>query len=286
MLRRICCLTILTFTSVGCVSQVPKKEKAILPADCQLTLDDASIIFTQLELNDGCVITFSPTVQNAEIVIETLTLHGQSTIDLSPRESIAGVPGKPPTPPQALNNPPTQTGQNGSAGVNGQPGFPGTNLHLTVETLVAVDGSLWIKTDGGPGSPGGPGGDGAKGAGPLTSGTHCYDGGAGGNGGPGGTGGQGGSTAKVLITVGPKTIAANQTPGVAPSARPTSATIPGAVVAAGSAGPGGAGGSPGGSGGPGGEGRSCHFPATDAHPGPNGLNGPNGSPGSQGIFVP
>ena len=89
----------------------------------------------------------------------------------------------------------------------------------------------------------------------------------------GGNDGPGGDTTKVVLVVGPKTIAANRTPGLSPSSRPADADIDGAIVAAGSPGAGGRPG-PGGNGGPGGEGISCHFPASDAHVGPNGPQGP------------
>ena len=202
---------------------------------------------------------------------------------------VPGAAGKPATPGQARNDPPTQRGSDGTAGTDGQTGAAGIALKLSIINITATDGSLWIKTDGGAGSGGGPGGDGAKGAGPATSGTHCYDGGAGGNGGRGGNGGKGGNTAKVNITIGTQTggvqtIVANLTPGTAPSQRPSSANLPGVVVAAGSPGPGGLGG-PAGNGGPGGEGRSCRFPASDANPGPGGHRGPDGSPGPPGDFV-
>jgi hypothetical protein len=300
MLKRVWWVALLTTTSLTTsltsLSQVVhptlapapgarKTMRAVLPEDCKLELDDGSILFTELEINDGCVVTFESSISDADIVVQKLILHGNSTIDLFPKIIYTPVLMKPPTPPQASNNPPSQRGQNGARGSAGVPGSPGINLKLNVVQLVATDGSLWIKTDGSPGFAGGPGGDGAKGAGPATSGTNCHNGGDGGDGGPGGNGGPGGATAKVVLTVGARSVLANRTPGVSPSLRPADANIPGAVVAAGSPG---AGGQPGlgGSGGPEGEGRTCHFPATDAHPGAHGHNGPNGSPGPIGTFVP
>jgi hypothetical protein len=279
------CAATLAGSSLNCVAQQPKKTKAILPDNCHLQLDDGAIYFTELEVADGCLIYFGPTVTHADVVVDKLTLHGKSTIDLSPRPYwVANAPGKPPTPPQAGNTPPTQRGQDGAPGGNGLPGISGTALKLTVHSPVADDGSLWIQTDGFRAAPGGSGGDGAKGAGPNTSGFKCYDGGAGGNGGHGGNGGTGGDTAQVLLTIGPRAVAANRTDGVAPSARPAAADLPGAVVIAGSPGAGGGPGD-GGSGGPGGEGRKCGPPATEAKPGPNGHSGPPGTPGQPGNFA-
>jgi hypothetical protein len=268
-----------------CFAQEPKQVRAVLPPNTTLKLDEASIYFSELEMNDGDVIYFDPSITSAELVVAKLTLHGKSTIDLSPKAQVPGVTGKPPTPAQARNDPPTQRGSDGTAGTNGQVGAPGVGLKLTVEKLVADDGSLWVDTDGGPGAPGGPGGDGAKGAGPATSGVHCYDGGAGGNGGHGGNGGKGGNTSRVILKIGDQVIPPNRTNGFAPSARPSAANIPGAVVVAGSPGAGGLG-NVGGNGGPGGEGRSCHFPASDAHPGPGGHRGADGSQGPPGDFAP
>jgi hypothetical protein len=48
-------------------------------------------------------------------------------------------------------------------------------LDITIQTLIATDGSLWIKTDGNAGGAGGEGGDGAEGARPNTGGAQCYD---------------------------------------------------------------------------------------------------------------
>ncbi len=275
-------LSIMSTFSFG---QQPAQSRAVLPPNTTLKLDDGTIFFSELELNDGDVIYFDPTINSAEIVVQTLTLHGKSTIDLSPTVQVPGPAGRPATPTQARNDPPTQRGSDGTPGANGQTGAAGTALKLSVVSVVANDGSLWIKTDGGAGEPGGPGGDGAKGAGPLTSGVHCYDGGAGGNGGRGGNGGKGGNTSKVTIKIADQQISGNRTPGVAPSLRPISANLVGAVVAAGSPGAGAQGGVAG-NGGPGGEGRSCHFPASDAHPGPNGHKGTDGTVGAPGDFVP
>lgn len=192
MLKHICCVVLLVAANFASFAQAPdgarKKMHASLPENCKLELDDGSILFKELEIDDGCVVNFGASVTSADVVVQKLILHGNSTIDLSPRNVSLPVPGKPGTPQQARNNPPTQRGQVGTRGGNGANGPSGTNLKLTVEALDATDGALWIRTDGSAGGAGGPGGDGAKGsAGPFT-GTHCYDGGPGGDGGAGGTG--------------------------------------------------------------------------------------------------
>jgi hypothetical protein len=271
---------------IGVNAQYP--QRAILPANCELKLKDAAIAFLGLELNDGCIVYFDPSIKLANVTVVTLTLHGKSTIDLTPRVTLPPAPGKSPTPPQPGNSLLSQKGIDGSRGGDGS---AGTELNINVQTLIATDGSLWIKTDGTAGGAGGEGGDGAKGSGPNITGTHCYDGGTGGNGGRGGNGGKGGDTARVTLKIGqntPNPVKPTQTKDVAPSTRPDSANSPGVIIVAGAPGPGGPGGrgGRGGDGGDGGEGRECHFPASDANPGPNGSDGPAGSPGVNGQFIP
>ena len=139
-------------------------QRAILPANSELKLKDAAITFLGLELNDGCVVYFDPAMKLANVTVITLTLHGKSTIDLTPRLTLPPVPRKPPTPPQPSNG---LFAQRGSDGTRGGDGTAGTELNINVETLGAMDGSLWIKTDG---TTGGEGGDGSKGPAPSTSG--------------------------------------------------------------------------------------------------------------------
>jgi len=260
-------------------------QRAILPANSELKLKDSAITFLGLELNDGCVVYFDPAIKLANVTVITLTLHGKSTIDLSPRLTLPPVPRKPPTPPQPSNG---LLVQRGSDGTRGGDGTAGTELNINVETLVATDGSLWIKTDGTAGGAGGEGGDGSKGPAASISGAHCSDGGPGGNGGRAGNGGRGGDTARVTLKIGRNTanlVKPTQTKDAAPSSRPDSAVSPGVIVVAGAPGPGGPGGR-GGRGGDGGEGKECYFPASDANPGPNGSDGTAGSSGPSGQFIP
>ena len=62
-------------------------QRAILPANCELNLKDAAILFSGLELNDGCIVYFDPSIEQVKLTVVTLTLHGRSTIDLTPRVS-------------------------------------------------------------------------------------------------------------------------------------------------------------------------------------------------------
>ena len=272
----------LTISPESVNAQYP--QRAILPANCELELKGAAIVFSGLELNDGCIVYFDSSMKQAKVTVDTLTLHGKSTIDLTPRVTLPPSPSKPPTPSQPGDGLPAENGSDGTKGADGR---AGTALNMNVQTVVAPDGALWIKTDGTAGGAGGEGGDGAKGAAAYNSGAHCYDGGAGGKGGRGGNGGKGGDTAEVTLKIGLNTpnVASTQTKGVAPSQRPDSASSVGVIVIAGAPGPGGPGGR-GGRGGNGGEGRECHFPASDANPGPNGSDGPAGIPGPNGQFIP
>jgi hypothetical protein len=280
------------FSIFGMMALLPnvvagQDKRIIVPANSELTLHDRTIAYLELELNEGSVLRFDPSIEKANITAVTLTLHGKSTIDLTPRVPLPDKAPKPPTPGQAIDvGPPhSQKGNDGSAGTLGGSGTSATELTLSVQNWTATDGSLWIRTDGTAGGPGGDGGDGAKGAGPNTSGLKCYDGGPGGNGGRGGNGGTGGNTGKVALTIGPNTIAPTQGKGVAPSVRPATANTPGTIVVAGAPGAGGAAGR-GGNGGDGGEGKECHFPASDAKPGAHGGVGPDGSAGAIGKFMP
>jgi hypothetical protein len=91
-------------------------QRAILPANCELELKGAAIIFSGLELNDGCIVYFDPSIKQAKVSVDTLTLHGKSIIDLTPRVTLPHAPSKPPTPAQLGDSLPAQSGSDGSRG--------------------------------------------------------------------------------------------------------------------------------------------------------------------------
>ena len=279
----------------------PYRMFITVPPNETFTIDDNAIYFNELELNDGSVVKINPTQRNVIVACGKLTLHGRSTIDLTP---VMPPPPKPPPagpePPQATGeegpgtvvpggaivrrNP--RTGADGPAGSPGQPGADAVGLVFLTPQVVATDGSLWIKTDGTLGGPGGDGVKGGKGAsGPKTAFSNP-DGGYGGGGGAGGPGGRGGNTASVLFKVGNDLIRSTQANGFSPSSRPPSADTPGTIVISGAPGAGGPGGN-GGEGGDGGEGHEGSGPFTSdskaGPPGGHGNPGPNGPPGN---FVP
>jgi hypothetical protein len=257
-----------------------------VPANSTLVLQDSAYAFSELVLNDKSVLTFA-SVTDVNITVVKLTLHGRSTIDLTPKVPTPLKPSTPPAKGQALNNPAPQDGPRGTDGTTGGPGTNGIHLKLSVQQLEAVDGSLWVRIDGTPGGPGGDGGGGGKGSsGPHTC-VRNPNGGNGGAGGTGGMGGKGGDTAQMHLKIGPNTISPTQAPGVAPSTRPAAANIPGTIVISGAPGGGGPGGQ-GGGGGDGGEGHENHFPCTasDSSGGAHGPAGASGQAGGIGHFIP
>ena len=104
-------------------------QRALLPTNCKLELPDATIAFSLIELNDGCIIYFDTSVKHAKITVDTLTLHGKSTIDLTSRVTLPPSPSKPPTPPQPGDSLPAQAGSDGTRGGDGR---AGTGLNMTV----------------------------------------------------------------------------------------------------------------------------------------------------------
>lgn len=257
-----------------------------LPPGAHMTLSNSAIAYAQLELTDN-VINFASSLSSVEITVQELILHGKNTIDLT---SLAPNPQKPSTPPGKIQAPNTgqvpREGDGGSGGVQGNKGADGVALKLSIQQVIADDGSMWIQTDGKSGGSGGDAGAGAKGSSGPRNGFRNPNGGSGGSGGTGGKGGPGGNTAKITLTVGPNTVSPTQATGTAPSVRPALADMPGTIVIAGAPGTGGQGGA-GGSGGPGGEGFSGSGPFThDSDSGAPGSGGASGAIGDAGNFVP
>lgn len=268
----------------------PALKSWALPPYSTLILHGTTAYDT-LELNEGCVIQCDPGLAAVDFSCQKLILHGQSTLDLSPRNP---VPSKAPSgnPPSPFQSAPASEkdpakGPDGTGGADGTKGYDGVHLTMSIQVLEAVDGSLWIKTDGGTGGDAGDGGPGGKGSsGPST----CFwnnDGGQGGTGGAGGTGGKGGATAGVSLKLGPNTIHGKDSADLAPT--PPPALAYGQIEIVGRRGRGGARGV-GGPGGPGGEGQEApggiFCPSTDSNSGPPGDKGQDGREGDKGDFTP
>jgi len=167
---------------------------------------EAYLIIDTLSIPAGDTIKAGPGVGAINWTVSTLNFGANATIDLSasPTQAPAGSNGAGP-PPQAGY---CAQGAAGAPGGNGSPGTPGVDLNIS--GIKSVDngsdtGSLWIKTDGGPGGNGGTGGRGQQGGGQHKFWSHPFDyytchAGNGGAGGPGGSGGLGGRVANVSIT--------------------------------------------------------------------------------------
>lgn len=166
---------------------------------------EANLIIDTLSIPAGATIKAGSGVQSINWTVSTLSFGQNATIDLSASQV---------QPPAGSNGagPPGQAdycvqGVGGAAGGNGSPGSPGVDLNINGITSVdngSGAGSLWIKTDGGPGGNGGNGGNGQQGGGQQKRWAHfhlnmCHAA-NGGAGGAAGSGGASGRVANVSIT--------------------------------------------------------------------------------------
>ena len=190
---------------------------------------------------DNVTIKPRPGIKHIDWAVRAIKLGNNATFDLSAEDRI------PATPPQQKKRDQAGPGCDGAAGEVGHVGMSGeAGVSLTLRGIESIEGngSLWIRTDGGPGGQGGQGGPGQEG-GNRAGKFWKRRAGVGGNGGQGGPGGKGGDTSNVSLFFSnsssfPKIALA---PGYAPSSRPE---IPdGTVVIFGAGGRGGKGGLPG-----------------------------------------
>ncbi len=173
----------------------------------------------------GHTIKFAHDVKDVSWSVLRLRIEEDATIDLTAMQvKPSTAHGGAPPAGQASYCAQGAAGNPGGTGETGQQGI-GLNIH----DLEGIDnqGSLWIKTDGGPGGDGGAGGKGQQGGGArkniLNKQCGAADGGAGGT---GGAAGAGGPASKVTFTLKGSTDGASLFPsGVAPtcgvSARPS-----------------------------------------------------------------
>ena len=230
----------------------------------------SGLIIRNLVIPDGVTLKLAPGVSGIDWTVLEISFGKNSTIDLSASDHVPAqaADGAPP-PPQA---PYCKIGVSGSPGAKGADGADGHSLTLRSIKRVELKGSLWIKTDGGPGGNGGNGAQAQQGGGPRKRPFGC-DAAPGQVGGRGGDGGNGGSTSRILLTF------AGQAPDIrsgisqdcGTSSRPNGATGDSGIVSI--FGAGGCGGRPG-AGGPMGEGGDSGAHKGDAGPGGNaGANG-------------
>jgi hypothetical protein len=139
------------------------KAGTVCEENSVMVLKSPAISYATLELRDGCVFLLDENLDSATVIVETLILHGASTIDLTPRW---GIPLKPNTPGPAPNLSVMGEAFEGRHGSNGN-GVPDKKTHIefsmVVDTVHRENGSLWIKTDGWRGGDGGDGGRGGQG---------------------------------------------------------------------------------------------------------------------------
>ena len=203
--------------------------------------NEASLIIDTLYIPQGVTLQAGPGVQTINWMVNTLKFDQGATIDISALQ----------IPPPVWNNvarPPKQADYcaHGSPGANGQNGYDGAiGADLTIRGITVIDsgggqGSLWIRTDGGPGGAGGSGGPGQQGGGQQKFWNHLHmntchagDGGPGGN---GGIGGSGGRVANVTFLYSVNPAPTQQiTVGVAavcgPSQRPPAVQGPSGIIA-------------------------------------------------------
>ncbi|TIX46034.1 MAG: hypothetical protein E5V36_03235 [Mesorhizobium sp.] len=221
-----------------------------------------------LYIPTGVTLRPAPGVLSIDWDVRVLKFGRNATFDLSAPQT------KPPAPPQpvdynqALDGHP---GVAGDAGTKGASGAPGVSLTLRGIERIEFDGSLWVRTDGGPGGDGGLGGSGQHGGGrkPYFWGRRARPGGPGGI---GGQGGPGGATSSIRWSFkegdNPYALRSVLSEGCAPSSRPEINESSIAIYGAGGCG------GQGGPGGPPGIGGRADLPA--------GSSGDPGSPGEAG----
>jgi hypothetical protein len=236
----------------------------------------ANLRIERLVLPDNFTLRVAPDVRAIVWDVGTLEFGANATIDLSAPQDVPAKAADGGTPSGRAVA--CTAGGPGHDGAPGQAGSIGVSLTFRGVTRIVNSGSLWIRTDGGPGGAGGDGGAGQQGGAPrkeLIS-SHCGAA-AGGQGGSGGNGGLGGATADVVIVTAkgqpldlPRdcqaTCGRSQRPGAASGDTGVIATWggPGCGGAGGRAGPGGLGGESG---------------------APNGSSGAAGGAGAQGACI-
>jgi hypothetical protein len=181
----------------------------------QITPAEANgLVIGTLYLPKNFTLTVDPSVKAINWSANNIVFEDGATIDLSSPTTVWGAglghpmirPIQPGRGPDGANQGGQQgyctPGADGGAGGNGPAGINGVDLTIVNVNPLSSSGTLWIKTDGGPGGDGGNGGNGQLGGGAravgLFHGGHC-DAAHGGSGGRGGAGGAGGRPGKVTI---------------------------------------------------------------------------------------
>ena len=236
----------------------------IIPAceACRLEIEN-------LYIPDGVTLKPAPGVKAIEWSVRNIRFGENATIDLS-------APNwEPPAPRLIPGSLHSAVGENGKRGIPGLPGINGADgVSLKLKGIMQIEGTgtLWIRTDGGPGGVGGQGGMGQE---VIPQRRFFSWHGTGGDGGMGGAGGNGGSTSAINLSFrtesNPFDLGAGLAQDCAPSVRPTYGTKGSIIIygARGSSGKGGIGG----------------LPGSGRHSGSTGQIGATGLQGGAGSFI-
>jgi hypothetical protein len=198
----------------------------ITPGQVSYTItpsEATGLVIDTLYLPDGFTLKVDPSVKSIDWIVNTIKIGVNATIDLSAPQS------KPPTAPSGGSQNQAEycvVGHDGVPGGNGAAGASGVSLTIHNVSSIQNEGSLWIRTDGGPGGDGGNGGPGQLGGGHKSFGVGLFHGGGcgsagGGQGGRAGVAGVGGPTARVTIVLNGPGVTPITNGGVAPQCGPS-----------------------------------------------------------------
>ncbi|EJL78304.1 hypothetical protein PMI15_04368 [Polaromonas sp. CF318] len=164
-----------------------------------IPMDQASgLIIDTLYLPKNVTLKAGEGVTAIDWSVKTIRIEENATIDLSAPQAKPGRAADGAPPPRQASY--CAVGAAGAAGAGGTPGKQGVSLNIHDIDSIDNEGSLWIRTDGGPGGDGGNGGKGQQGGGPRKNVLNKRCGAAnGGAGGAAGAAGPGGATAKVVV---------------------------------------------------------------------------------------
>ena len=240
--------------------------------DYEIASEDATnLSIDLLYIPDNVTLRPASGITRIDWNVRVLKFGRNSTFDLSAPQA---KPDAPAPPASFIQAPAGYPGVVGKPGVKGTPGTSGVSLTLRGIEQIEFDGSLWVRTDGGPGGDGGRGGVGQQGGDRQRYfwGRRAKPGGPGG---VGGSGGAGGKTSSICLSFkagdNPYALSSVLVSGCAPSRRPE--IVDGSISIFGAGGSGGQGGEGGAAGIDGGADQSS------AEPGEPGIAGETGPAG-------
>ncbi len=192
------------------------------------------LVIDTLYIPKGKTIRAGPGVTQISWTVKTIRVEEDTTIDLSAEQAVPRKAADGGAAPHQVGY--CKHGLDGHPGHDGTPGKPGVALTINGIHRLDIQGSLWIRTDGGPGGAGGNGGPGGLGGGHYSHWPNSSCGaGQGGAGGRAGKAGPGGATSQVVFLKAKDGTPYGLPNGVAPacgrSTRPSAATGKTGVIA-------------------------------------------------------